>query len=150
LSISKITKLAPIILAVVALSLTVTTLAAITITKDVSSTGTITTSPTIGTYSDSACTNALSTISWGSVAAGTNTTQTIYVKNTGTGTMTLNLSANSWSPSNANSYITVTWDKTGSTLAAGQSTAATVTLAVSSSITGITSFSNTITITGTS
>jgi hypothetical protein len=150
LSISKITKLAPIILAVIALSLTVTTLAAITITKDVSSTGTITTSPTIGTYSDSACTNALSTINWGSVAAGSNTTQTIYVKNTGTGTMTLNLSANSWTPSNANSYITVTWDKTGSTLAAGQSTAATITLAVSSSITGITSFSNTITITGTS
>jgi hypothetical protein len=150
LNISKITKIAPIILAIIALSLTVTTLAAITITKDVSSTGTITTSPVIGVYTDSACTNALNTITWGSVAAGTNTTQTIYVKNTGTGTITLNLSTNNWTPTNSTNYITITWNKTGSTLAAGQSTAATITLTVSPSITDITTFSNTITIAGTS
>jgi len=146
----KITRILPLTLALIALAITVTTYAAITTTKDVSSTGTITTSANLGIYSDSACTNALSTISWGSVTAGTNATQTIYVKNTGTGTMTLNLSTNSWTPTNANTYITITWNKNGSTLSAGQSTAATITIAVSSSITGITSFSNTISITGTS
>jgi hypothetical protein len=146
----KITRILPLTLALIALAITVTTYAAITTTKDVSSTGTITTSANLGVYSDSACTNALSTISWGSVTAGTNATQTIYVKNTGTGTMTLNLSTNNWTPTNANTYITITWNKNGSTLSAGQSTAATITIAVSPSITGITSFSNTVTITGTS
>jgi hypothetical protein len=146
----KITRILPFTLALIALAITVTTYAAITTTKDVSSTGTITTSPNLGTYSDSACINALSTISWGSVTAGTNATQTIYVKNTGTGTMTLSLSTSSWTPTNANSYITITWNKNGSTLASGQSTAATITLTVSPSITGITTFSNTVTITGTS
>jgi hypothetical protein len=146
----KTTKILPFILAITALAITVTTYAAITTTKDVSSTGTITTSPNLGTFSNSACTSSLSSISWGSVSAGTNTTQTIYVKNTGTGTMTLNLSASSWTPTNASSYITITWNKNGAILAAGQSTAATITLTVSPSITGITTFSNTITITGTS
>jgi hypothetical protein len=145
----KIAKILPFALALMALAITVTTYAAITVSKDVSSSGTITTTPNLGVYSDSGCTNSLSTITWGSVAKGTNTTQTVYVKNTGTGTMALSLSASSWSPSNANTYLTITWDKAGSTLTAGQSTAATITLTVSPSITGITTFSNTITLSGT-
>jgi len=145
----KISKIAPILLAIVALALTVTTMAAITINKDVTSSGTITTSPNLGVYSDSACTNAISSVTWGSISAGTSTTQTVYVKNTGTGTMTLSLASSNWSPSGANTYLTVTWDKQGSTLTTGQSSAAILTLTVSSSVTGITNFSNTITLTGT-
>lgn len=145
-----IKKILPLLLALIALAITVTTYAAITTTKDVSSTGTITTSPNIAIYSNSACTNSLSTINWGSVAVGTNTTQTIYVKNTGTGTVTLNLSVANWSPTDAGGYFAITWDKNGSALAAGQSTAATITIAVSPSITGITTFSNSVTVTGTS
>jgi len=71
------------------------------------------------------------------------------VKNTGTGTMTLSLASSNWSPSGASTYLTVTWDKQGSTLTTGQSSAAILTLTASASTTGITSFSNTITLSGT-
>jgi hypothetical protein len=146
----KISKLAPILLAIVALALTVTTMAAITINKDVTSSGTITTtSPNLGIYSDSACTNAITSVTWGSISAGTSTNQTVYVKNTGTGTMTLSMAVSNWSPAGASTYLSVTWDKQGSTLTTGQSSAAILTLTVSPSVTGITSFSNTITLTGT-
>jgi hypothetical protein len=146
---SKLSTIIIIALTVAALTLTVTTLAAITITKDVPSSGSITTSPNLGVYSNSACTNTLNTITWGSVTAGGSATQTVYVKNTGTGTITLSLATSAWAPSGANTYITVSWDKQGATLTAGQSTAAILTLTVSSSITGISSFNNTITISGT-
>jgi hypothetical protein len=149
LNLTKHSKIFPVVLAVIALALTATTFAAITVTSNVSSTGTITTSPNIGVFSDSACTTTQSTVSWGSVAAGSNTTQTVYVKNTGTGTMTLSLSTSNWTPTNANTYISVSWDKQGTTLTAGQSTPAVITLTVSPSITGITTFSNTVTLTGT-
>jgi hypothetical protein len=100
-------------------------------------------------YSDSACTTNMTSINWGSIAAGGTATQTVYVKNTGTGTMTLSLTASNWSPSGASTYITISWNQQGTQLSAGGSVAATLTLTVSSSITGITSFSNTITISGT-
>jgi len=150
LKFTKHSKLFPVALAVIALALTATTFAAITVTSNVSSTGTIGTStPNIGVFSDSACTTAKSAISWGSLAAGASTTQTVYVKNTGNAAMTLSLSSNNWTPTGANTYITVSWDKQGQTLSAGQSTPAIITLAVSPSVTGITTFSNTITLSGT-
>jgi hypothetical protein len=196
---SKTTKLAPILLAILSIALTVTTLAAITTPQDDSSSSGIvattsknsdkptstnspsntnsknailtptnlpTTSPppssnpssasptvvpssNLDIYADSACINALNTISWGLVPAGANSTLTAYIKNTGTTPTTLSLATSAWSPTNATNYITVSWDKQGATLNAGQSIAATITLTVSPSIIGITTFSNTITITGT-
>jgi hypothetical protein len=142
-------KLLIIILTAAALSLGVSTMAAISVNQNVSSTGTITTSPNIGVYSDSGCTTNVTSIAWGSIAAGGSSTHTVYVKNTGTGTMTLGLSTSSWSPAGAGTYITVSWNKEGTTLSAGSSVAATITLSVSSSITGITTFGNSITISGT-
>jgi archaellum component FlaG (FlaF/FlaG flagellin family) len=142
-------KLLAIVLTVAALALGASTLAAINVSQNVSSSGTITTSPNIGVYSDSACTTNMTSINWGSIAAGGTATQTVYVKNTGTGSMTLSLATSSWSPSGASTYITISWNKQGTQLSAGQSVAATLTLTVSSSVTGITSFSNTITISGT-
>jgi len=124
-------------------------MAAITVNKDVTSTGAITTSPNIGVYSDAACTTPISSVTWGSLTAGTSATQTVYVKNTGTGTMTLSLATSNWTPSAASTYLTVSWNKQGSTLTAGQSTTAILTLSVSASVTGITTFSNTITLSGT-
>jgi hypothetical protein len=138
-----------IILIVVALSLIASTVAVITVNQSVTSSGTITTSPNIGVYSDSGCTNNMTTVNWGNIAAGGTSSQTVYVKNTGTGTMNLNLATSNWSPAGANTYITITWNQQGTQLTAGQSTSATITLSVSSSITGITNFSNTITISGT-
>ncbi len=138
-----------VILTIAAFALVASTLAAVTVQQDVTSSGTITTSPNVGVYSNAACTNAITSLNWGSIAAGGTSTQTIYVKNTGTGSMTLNMTVTGWTPSNAGTYITISWNREGSALTAGQSTAATLTLTVSPSITGITSFSNTITISGT-
>jgi hypothetical protein len=145
----KTSKIMIIALVIAAVALAGSTLAAVTVNTNLSSSGTITTSPNIGAYSDSGCTNALTTINWGSIAAGAASTHTVYVKNTGTGTMTLNMTVSGWSPAGASTYIAVTWNKEATNLSAGSSTAAILTLTVSSSITGITTFSNTITISGT-
>jgi hypothetical protein len=146
---SKIPKLSLIILSIIALALTASTAAVLSANQNVPSSGTITTTPNIGIYSDNTCITSMASINWGSITAGGTATQTIYVKNTGTGTITLNLGTSNWAPSGANSYINISWNKDGTQLSAGQSVAATITLTVSSTVNGITTFSNTIVITGT-
>ncbi len=117
--------------------------------KSITSTGTITTSPNVGVFSDSACTVAVSVLNWGAVPAGGSGTQTIYVKNTGTGTMALNMTVSGWTPQTAATWIAISWDREGAVLSAGQSVAATLTVTVDTAISGVTSFSNTITLSGT-
>jgi hypothetical protein len=146
----KAQKIFIIVLTIFAFSLAASTLAVLTVNQNLGSSGTVTTSPNIGVFSNSACTNSLTTIPWGTITAGGSTTQTIYVKNTGTGSLTLGLSTANWTPAQASTYITVSWDKQGTQLSTGQSTQATVTITVSSSISSITNFSNTISISGTS
>jgi hypothetical protein len=145
---TKASKILILSLVIGALALTTTTLAVITVNQNLASSGTITTSPNIGVYSDSACTQNMTTFNWGTVAAGTSDTQTIYIKNTGTGAMTLSMSVNNWNPTAASTYMTLTWDKQGAQLSAGQTTTATLTLTVAPNISGITTFSNSITISG--
>ncbi len=137
-----------IALVVVATTLTAYTLATLNVNKNLSSSGTITTSPNLGVFSDSACTINMTAINWGSVEAGGTANQVFYVQNTGTGTLTLSLTTSNWSPLGAGTYLTMSWNQQGTQLPAGQSVAATITLTVSSSITGISSFSNSIAITG--
>jgi hypothetical protein len=144
------TKTIVILLTIAAFALTASTFAAVQVNQSVNSIGTIATSPNIGIYSDASCTNSISSMNWGSIAAGGSSSQTVYVKNTGTGSMTLSMIISAWSPTNANSYITISWNKEGNVLASGQVATATITVTVSSSITGISSFSNTITFYGTS
>jgi len=118
--------------------------------SNVLSNGAVTTSANCGLYSDSACTTPLSSIDWGVLTAGGTVTQTIYVKNTGSGLpLILNMTTTNWSPASANGPITVTWDQEGKVLSPGQSIAATLTLAVSSSEIGLANFSVQISITGT-
>lgn len=149
MEIKKTSKALIIVLTIVALALTASTAAVLNVNQNIPSLGTITTTPNIGVYSDSACTTNITTINWGSLTAGGSATQTVYVKNTGTGVMTLSLATNNWSPAGASSYMTISWNKSGTQLSAEQSVAATITLTVSSSINGITNFSNAITISGT-
>jgi hypothetical protein len=73
----------------------------------------------------------------------------MYVKNTGDVSETLNMTVSGWSPSSASSYIKLTWNQEKSVLTADQIVAAVLTLSVSSSISNVTSFSFSITITGT-
>jgi hypothetical protein len=148
MAIQKISTGAIIAIVMVGIVLTVTTAGLISVSQSVSSSGSVT-AINVGVYSDSSCTQNLTTIDWGTVAPGNSVTKTIYVKNTGNSDITLSMTKNSWNPTSANGPITVTWNKEGTTLSAGASAAAIITLSVSSGISGITTFSVNIVITGT-
>ena len=148
--ISRNSKITVILLTIAAFALMASTYASITVNSSVNSIGTISTGPNIAVYSDSACTNPVTTLTWGSLSPGGSTTQTVYIKNTGTVSESLSMATSNWSPTNASNYITVTWNNlNGYNLLAGASVAATITLTVSSSISGITNFANTVTFSGT-
>jgi hypothetical protein len=102
----------------------------------------------IGFYSDSACTQSLTSINWGTISPGNSVTRTVYVKNLGTTQVTLSMSGENWTPASANEPITVTWNREGTTIAPNQVATATLTLEVSSSVSGIASFSVDIVIAG--
>jgi len=147
----KISTGAILAIAMVGIILTVTTAGLISVSQTVSSAGSIniSTSVNVNVYSDYSCTQTLTSIDWGTLTPGNSVTRTIYVKNTGSTPITLSMTKTNWSPSSADGPITLTWNKEGTTVNAGQYVAATVTLSVSSSISGITTFSVNIVITGT-
>jgi hypothetical protein len=143
-------QLTVVALILVAIALTATTYGAISVNQSLTTSGSVNVTPNLGLYSDSSCTTSLSTIDWGAITAGNNITRTVYVKNTGTGTsLTLSISTSNWTPTAANGPITINWNKEGTRLTPGQSTAATITLTSSSSIVDITTFSVQILISGT-
>jgi len=139
--------LAVTIIASASLASTIGVLAAVSNQAVLRSSGVIA-STTVGVYSDSGLTTKLTSIDWGTIYPGASKTVVAYVKNEGTVPITLALSAANWSPSTASSYMTLSWDYSGAKLNAGANVKVTLTLTVSSSITGITSFSFDVVITG--
>jgi hypothetical protein len=138
-------------LVIIGVVLTLTAYGALSTSSNLPSAGTVSTSATLGVYSNSACTTSLTSLSWGTPTPGSVVTQTIYIKNTSTGlSLTLTMTTNSWSPASANGPITITWNQQNADLAPGQSVTAVLTLTVSSSISDINSFNVNICITGTS
>src|SRR3989337_2692051 len=133
--------------AFVGVLLTVTTAGLISVNQTVPSSGTLSTVD-VGVYSDSACTQTLTSIDWGTISPGNTVTRTIYVKNTGNAQITLSMTKSNWNPASADGPITLTWNRESTTLTAGQSTMATLTLTVSSGISSITTFSVNIIVTG--
>jgi hypothetical protein len=73
----------------------------------------------------------------------------MYLKNTGDAQLTLNMTTNGWSPTGVDSWMSLSWNRESTVLIAGNSIGATLTLTVSSGISGVTSFSVDIVITGT-
>ena len=117
-------------------------------TSTIGTTGVVS-SASIGIYSNSQCTTALSSIDWGSLSPGGTKAVTIYVKNTGSVALTLTLSTSNWSPTSASTYLTLTWNYAGATINAGSVATIILTLSVSSNISGVSNYSFQITITGT-
>jgi uncharacterized repeat protein (TIGR01451 family) len=136
------------VVAIAVMGLMVSALGALVATRTISNSGSVT-AVGVGLYSDIGCTTALSAISWGTLNPGDVKNYTIYVRNEGTVPVKLNMTVSNWNPSSASSYITLTWNQEKSTLTAGQVVPAVLTLSVSSSVSGVTSFSFDITITGT-
>jgi uncharacterized membrane protein len=138
---------------VIVMAFSTAVLGVLTASQTLSSSGTVTviSTPNLAVYSDSACTQTLTSINWGSLAPGQTASKTIYIKNTGNVPLTLSMDANGWNPSTASNYMTLTWNRQSSSLAVNQVVSADLTLVISPSINGlVTSFSVNIVITGTS
>lgn len=115
----------------------------------ISSSGVIA-SVNLAVYWDNTCTNSVTAIDWGTISPGGSKSVQVYVKNSGNIPITLSLSTESWNPSNAGNYITLTWDYiSGTKIQPGSVQKITLTLVVSSNVQGITNFSFNIVIAGT-
>jgi hypothetical protein len=98
-------------------------------------------------YEDSACTVRLEHVDWGLLAPGESKSVTFYVKSGSNVDAELFLTSESWEPTAAANFITVTWDCEGEVFAAGAVAAAELTLHVDAAISGVDGFSGEIVIT---
>ena len=144
---NKLSTGAIIALAATGIFLTLVT-AGLIATQTIPSNGTVS-AVNVGVYTDSQCTQNCTAISWGTLSPGNSTTRTIYVKNTGSVPITLTMTNGTWTPTTANTVLTLTWNRQDTILNAGQSTFATLTLTAASNTGNLTSFSFNIIITGT-
>lgn len=101
-----------------------------------------------GVYEDFNCTFPLTTIDWGVLEPGTTKRFLAYLRNESNVPISLNMTIQNWIPSEAKSYISVSWDHEGVSLEANLVIAVVFTLSVSSDVSGITNFSFEIVITG--
>lgn len=67
----------------------------------------------IEVYWDSKCTRRVSSIDWGSLEPGTNTTVTLFIKNKGRIPVTLSYYTSNWNPPETANYLYLSWDYTG-------------------------------------
>jgi hypothetical protein len=95
----------------------------------------------VGIYWDSLCTNKISLISWGILTPGSKKTINIYVRNEGNAVLTLSKTTENWNPSNASSYMSLTWNYANQTINVNQALQVSLTLTVSSNVKGIDNFS---------
>jgi hypothetical protein len=144
----KLTKIAIFAIVLTASLLAIATAGLLTSSQNVPASGTIST-VNLGCYSNSGCTTTLTSVDFGSITPGSQSTVTVYIKNTGTIAENLTMSTNTWNPANANTYLTLTWSPASTTLAAGATTSATLTLAASSSAGALSTFSVNVVFTGT-
>ena len=103
----------------------------------------------VGIYWDSACTNRVSSITWGVIDPGSNKTMTVYVRNEGNSVVTLSRTAQNWNPATSSNYMTLNWNYAGQTLSVNQVLQIRFTLVVSPTISGITNFAFDIIVTAT-
>ena len=148
MQIKKIPGIAIIALTITALALTLTTAAILSTNQTVPLNGTIN-AVNLGVYSDSACTQTVTSLNVGTLNPGGTTSQTVYIKNTGNVAETLTMNVNNWSPTNASSSLTLTWNRQNTVLNAGISIQATLTLTAASNTGSLTTFSCDVTLTGT-
>ena len=121
--------------------------AGIIVTQTIPSNGIVTT-VNIGVYLDEQCTQNCTSISWGTVIPGDSINRIVYVKNTGTVPITLGMTNGIWDPTDASSYLMLTWDQEGKELGVGESISANLTLSAAVETGALANFSVDIVITG--
>jgi hypothetical protein len=144
----KIPSTAIIALTITALFLTVTTAALLSTNQTVPLNGTIN-AVNLAVYSDSLCTQSVTSLTAGTLNPGGTATQTVYIKNTGNVPETLTMTTANWSPTNANTYLTLTWNRQNTVLNAGATIQATLTLTAAANTGTLTTFRCDVTLTGT-
>jgi len=102
----------------------------------------------IGVYWDIECTSEVISVDVGDIEVGSTDTKTVYVRNEGDTAVTLSMGTENWSPPEASGYITLSWDYGGQSISPGDVVPVVLTLSVSEDISGITSFSFDLVITG--
>jgi len=138
-----------IFLAILAMSVVVAFALQSSYVRQIPSTGTIS-AVGVSVFSDPACTQNVTSINWGFLTPGSLTNYQAYIKSTSNVPITLSLGTDSWNPSSASTHITLTWSyAAGTQIQPNASLPVTLTLTVSSFVTGFTSFSFNIDITGT-
>jgi len=115
------------------------TIAQLTSQQGVASSGTI---KVIGVslFWDKACTNKVTSITWGLITPGTTTNKYVYVRNDGTATGTLSMRYGNWTPTAASSCFTLTWNCSTYALSRTAVVCAKLTLAAQLNIVGVTDF----------
>jgi hypothetical protein len=102
----------------------------------------------VGVYWDSGCSQTVSSIDWGLAEPGAVKNVTVYARNEGNAPITLSVQTANWNPANATNYISLSWNYGGQAIGANQVVAVTLSLSISSSIQGITTFSFDIVVVG--
>ena len=102
----------------------------------------------VGIFSDSNCTQPVTSINWGTLEPSGNKNTTVYIKidPDSTTNVNLNMSTSNWIPQNASKYITLSWNYNNISLSPSQILPTILTLRVSYTISGIKDFSFDITI----
>ena len=136
-----------IILAAIMIAAVVSVIAIGVVERRISSQGRVK-AINVEVFSDPECTQVLTEIYWGMIEPSETVSTEIYLKNTGNSPLTVSMSTSTWSPLTAENYISVNWDAEGKEINPSDFLRANITLSVSSSISGISSFSFLIIITG--
>ncbi len=103
----------------------------------------------VGIYWEYACANRVTSINWGVMEPGSNRTIVVYIRNEGNAAATLSEITQNWNPAAASSYLTLRWNYAGQTINVNQVLQVRLTLVLSSTVAGITSFSFDIVVTST-
>lgn len=103
----------------------------------------------VAVYRDSSCTTKVSSVPWGTLTPGSTGRYSIYVRNEGAIPLSLFVDTANWSPSNAANYMILSSNYGGQTIEPNQVIQITLRLTVSQSISGISTFSFDIVLTGT-
>jgi len=104
----------------------------------------------VGVYWDIGCSDEVSSVDVGDVEVGSIENMTVYVRNEGDTDVTLSMRTENWTPPEASSYITLSWDYGGQSISPDEVVPVVLTLSVSDDVSGITSFSFDLVITGSS
>lgn len=102
----------------------------------------------ISVYSDPLGVNVATKLDWGMLEPGQKVNSTLYLKNTSNVPVFVSIAVGNFNPASGQTYLACTWNYNGGNLNPGTIVPVTLTLNVASTITGITSFSFDLGITG--